>query len=412
MQIAPALTTLSLILFTGCAGPAPRAGSLAPMDFTAAAAPAQEPDPLAQLRDDTPEPVSPPVAVQPQPEADLVPRVAVLPGEPETTPDAAVLGSGVLVDAKVGDISGRPIVAGEFLGALEGRLIAESARRPRDQWRRFAEQQIRTQLELALQDELLEAEARASLSAEFRQQGLLAAVRNLRQALVRNSLGSSILADQRVRQETGQTLDEVAEDQLSRELIRMAFNQNVRGRVHISRREMELFYERNFDTFNPKPFAVLQRIRVGTRFPEDEQAVQARLDAGEPFAAVAALPVNTNEGSLELPFPDFDSELSDLKPFRDDALNEAIGSLQPGETAGPIRTGRSIWWLHLERVVRPERRSFYEAQPQIERQLREFNEGQEQRRYITRLRRDASFTDLDGMVEKLTQIAEARYYRP
>jgi len=410
----------ALLLAGGCAS-TPRTeqrARLSPADFAAAATP-PAPDPLEELRGESParggemllgagdEAARRRMAE----DEDLVPRVAVLPGPPEepeggVTPPAS--DRSVLVDAKVGDISGRPIVASEFLAPLEGRLIAEATRRDRQGWLRFAAEQIRLQLDLLITDELLE-----SLPTQVRETGLLAAVRNLRENLIRENRGSRELADARSREESGQTLDERAEDQLRRQLITMAFRENIEGRVHISRRDMELFYERNYDRYNPKPSAVFRRIRVGASFPGDVETIKSRLEAGESFESVAALPINSyseDGGLYSVPFETYEPDLGALKPFRDDRLNDAVGELSVGSWVGPIETGRSVWWLRLERIDEPTRKSFYEAQPELEATLRSYNEELERRRFIARLREDASFTEVDRMVRDLTEIAESLYY--
>lgn len=415
----------ALLLVSGCAStpqPAERA-RLTPADFAASARP-PAPDPLDELRGEASESDGELVLGagdeaarrRMAEDAELVPRVAVLPGPPEIPEGggtAPTSDPSVLVDAKVGDISGMPIVASEFLAPLEGRLIAEASRRDRQAWRRFAAEQIRLQLDLLITDELLEAEARESLPTQVREVGLLSAVRNLRENLIRENRGSRELADARSREQSGQTLDERAEDQLRRQLITMAFRDNIEGRVHISRRDMELFYERNYDRFNPKPSAVFRRIRVGASFPGDIETVKTRLEAGEPFETVAALPINSyseDSGLYSVPFETFEPDLDALKPFRTDELNEAVGELSVGSWVGPIETGRSVWWLRLERIDEPPRKSFYDAQPELEATLRSYNEELERQRFIARLREDASFTQVDRMVRDLTEIAESLYY--
>ena len=73
------------------------------------------------------------------------------PGAAESAPPEAVVAS-VFVDAKIGDVNGKPIYATSFLEPLSARLRAEAEKMPRAEWMTFARERIREELDRSVED--------------------------------------------------------------------------------------------------------------------------------------------------------------------------------------------------------------------------------------------------------------------
>ncbi|MBZ0171510.1 MAG: hypothetical protein K8E66_03945, partial [Phycisphaerales bacterium] len=137
----------------------------------------------------------PAVATQTPPTGQVAPvprpTFVVEPGAPMSVAEAAApVETPVLLDAKVGDINGRPVFASEFLEPLEGNLRAKALETDRDQWIRFAAEQIQVQLRSMITDELLRAEALSRLTVE-QKAGLRRFLQDVRSRLISQSGGSS-----------------------------------------------------------------------------------------------------------------------------------------------------------------------------------------------------------------------------
>ncbi len=326
-------------------------------------------------------------------------------------------GTRVLVDAKVGDINGRAIYADEFLRPLAARLRAQKEVLTPGAWLNDLEQEVRRAIGDLVQEELLRAEALATLPSEQRSFGLNSFLTRMRQTLESRNYGSRERAERSIVEEFGEgmSLDEFLRRQQDRELVRLILQSRVKNRVHISWREIEQEYARSQEIFNPKPRAYFRWIRV----PADDAAtiasIQQRLDAGEPFEQVATIEANRfnpEEGGL-LPAFTIETDLNDLEVFRFENLNRAAVSLKEGRWAGPIEVqiGSTPYanWIYLDRIEEVHV-PLYDAQLAIA-QTREQEETQKElERYISRLIERASFTDMDQMADRLIRIAIQRYY--
>jgi len=398
----PATLLLALPL-AGCAYPAD-VKHLGPTDFAVAAA--TNPRPVV----DTPQT---PVVIE-SADSDttlLLESIDTLVGPPEPSLDAAPTTTTLLIDAKVGDINGHPIIASEFFAKISNRLSQEARRRDRQEWRLFAANVIHTELELILENDLLEQEARSSLPPDVKA-GLFRFLESIRKTMISQSGGVQSQADRYARQTKGVGLDEQVEQTLDEELIRLAYHDNVSRRVWISWHDIELTYERYYDFFNPKPRVVYRQIRVLRTYPEDVEKITAALDNGDPFEDVASMKENVseNQGLVEKEFENRDDDIADLEPFNVESLNDAFHTLEPGQIVGPLQTAASVYWIKLEKIERPKGLTLYEAQARILEQLREHRENLEKARYLSALKHDASYTDLEEMTERLLIIAESRFY--
>ncbi len=337
------------------------------------------------------------------------PRLISTPGEPvRSTTNADAVEAPVLVNAKVGDINGRPIYADEFLEPMADRLRAEAAQKSPSEWRTSARMNIRRQLELLLSDELMRAEAIASLTPE-QKQGLRAFLQGFRDVKVRESRGSSALAERRALEDTGKSLDQTLKEEEEVTLIRLTFAQEINKRVNVSWRDIVLRYEQDDEKYRPPPTARFRLIRVRT---DDAQAVAligASLEGGDAFESVASRPENTwhsDDGGLHEAV--YEGEYTEAEFFGADALNEKARTLHAGEWTGPFELGTSTCWLKLDGIERQEI-DLYEAQLGIYEELLAERRSSEWRRYINRLVDRARVTDLDAIQDRLVEIAAQRY---
>lgn len=349
--------------------------------------------------------------------------VVVLTGDPVLAPraagtenDAGAAQRPVPLDSLVGQINGRAVYAQEFLAPLEGRLRALDAReRPlsEGEWNDAAKAIVGRTLYQRVLDELILAEARASLTPQERQ-GLRHFLNHLQENLVSLYRGSESYAEQQLLEEEGVTLDQKARDQLELELIAIHLERKVRSRVFVSWREIQLEYERRYDEFNPYPVAHLRMIWVNADDAESIERVERELGEGRPFEEVASMRANLyrrahgGEYTKTLETRNYQTETL----FALEELDLAAKRLSPGETTGPVpfRSGERLAWIRLDRIEQPPRRSLEDAQLEIMNTLRNRKLNQEQAKYFQRLLEAGSTTDLELMADRLVDLA-AQWYR-
>lgn len=324
-------------------------------------------------------------------------------GNPSQTP--------LLVNAKVGDINGRPVFAGDFLEPLAPLLRAAASNPELDaqQWRAEATRVISDQLREQIENELLRAEAVSTLAPDQQRFGVGALLNRLREGAGRRAGGNIPLAQREIEQREGISFDEYLEAQRDEQLVRFLLQQRIDRRVSVSWREIQQDYETRYDEFNPNPRAVFRVIRVRRSNEDDVATIRAALAAGTPFEEVASLPANgSNAEDGGLFVFEFEGELAGAEPFRQEAFNAAAVALAPGEIAGPIVDDRFIRWVMLERIAELSI-PLYEAQLYLDAVRRQQLRREEFVQYYASLRDQASFTDTELMVDRLVQIAEAQF---
>jgi hypothetical protein len=313
-----------------------------------------------------------------------------------------------LLDAKVGDINGHPIYASEFFAPIRDQLIAEADRLSMGQWQRVAARAIATRLDGIIADELLRAEAIASLSQQQRL-GLRAFLQGFRSDLLSQNLGSSELANRRVLEEQGITLDEALRKQEIDTLIRLTLFREINRRVNVSWRDIKQRYERDLEKYAPPPTATFRRIRVFSTNADDVASVNEQLDSGVAFEEIAASELNTfkpAEGGIES--FEIKSEFGATKFYGIDILNEKAWSLSSGEWTGPFESGPSTYWLKLEGIEQ-ESISLYDAQLAIQREITLERRLEQQDEYLGRLIDRAHFSSRDEILLQLIDIATERF---
>lgn len=318
------------------------------------------------------------------------------------------------IDAKVGDINNKAVYASEFLEPMGARLRAEAAKLKPDAWRKFAAEQIRDELIRMRDDELFRAEALSELKPEQRQ-GLAAMMDNYVEEQRLRAGGSSEAMRRRLYDERGQTVEEAVKARENSELIGYQLQRKVVKPIQITRKDLDLAYEKNFDIYNPNPRAFFREILVDATKLAAIEEIRAQLAAGKPFAEVAARPDNDyrpSKGGQVDPI-EIQEEFAKTQFFGLKELNDAAHALRPGQWTGPLsiklNNGRSVAiFLFLEQIEEIST-SFYDAQLSMESGLRDMATRRAKAKYLEGLLRRASYTPIPEMVDRLLAIATERY---
>ncbi len=410
-----ALATMSLL--AACSSSPRSATPVSAEDFStpSAAAPSVQP---------SSPPLSPPPNVPPPPPttthtgplaaSDGIIDVQAQPGPPPTSPTPVPSPVGddnlILINAIVGQANGRPIVVSEFLDPLGPRLraLAREKGRTKESWRQEASQAINVKLYDFIANEVLRAESISSLTPEMKQ-GLFAWIDRQQQKFQSENLGSLEVANRRLASE-GKDLEQWKQEKEEETLIGYLLREKVYSRIQVTKRDSQLFYEQNYKKFNPDPKVYFRRISVPTRNKDTIAEVSNRLAAGIPFSAIAESELNAykrKEGGLDE--RDLEGEQAEADFYSNKALNAAAQSLQPGTFAGPFEVASDTEWLYLDRIERTST-SWYDAQLEIENEIRGRRLTDGRNKYIDRLLKRASFTSVQEMTNRLLAIAEDRFY--
>jgi hypothetical protein len=368
------------------------------------------------------------VATASTPVANDPTRLTTLVGSPPAPDAAAPVRDAVLAESLIGQINGKPVFATEILEPLDGRLRQIGAQaRTEAIWQREAAEAIVRELRTRIEDELILAEARRTLSPEQRQ-GLFRFLEQVQANLVAAQRGSEVAADEALRESTGRGLREQAQDELDRALIVKELRDRVGSRIVVSWRDIQQQYDRDFAKWHPPAIATLRLITADPKKPEAVSTIQNALASGQSFAEVARLDANTfnraDGGKLERKVPGAISE-AEFSPIPE--INAAFRALSIGQVAGPIAystrpptpEGESApppdpvsmrtAWVYLERLDRPDGVSLYDAQLEIDTQLRSQRTNAEVARYMGRLSKRGNISSIEIMGERLMSIATERY---
>lgn len=404
-----AILALALLSLAACAGDhAPRDATLTAADFLA-------PD-ARTAADPAPRPREPGFKSEVMTLADARPDVAVLVGPPPapdvTALPASTTGSAMVMDSLIGDVNGAPLYASAFFEPIDARLAGVAARQRSNKqaWTAEAKKIVGDQLTVMIRDQLLLAEARASLTPE-QKKGLLAFVDQVRRDLVSHGGGGRAAVDESLREQGEKGLDAKLKENIDRQLIYAKLREKILPLATISWHDVQVEYEHRAEKFNPDPKAVFHMIWVPADNADLVAKVSADLAAGTPFIDVATRPENEfkpeTAGLVEQPFK---GDYAKAELFGPAELNTPARNLSPGAIAGPITFGKWTAWILLDHIDTPQARSIYEAQLAIYNELRNKKIDEESQKYITRLLDRESYSKFTDMADKLLAIATERYF--
>jgi len=336
-------------------------------------------------------------------------RAATTPSNPSNPADA------VVVDEMVGQINGEPIYAEEFFRDMDARLRMESTQKSLKQWIKDVREAVERKMLDRLRDELYLAEFRSTMTPEMKV-GVQYFLQNLRQNLESVAGGSSEQANQTILEAEGITLNEKVKDTAQQQFVREQMRKAIANRVYITSRDIETYYDQNYEKFHPPAIAIFAVIRVPLTDSGRIKRVESRIASGDEFAAIAAAesefnrepknPEQKNQHRVVLQSDTFEEEEFWAIP----ELNTATKQLTVGATSSRIEVRGSAWWISLLAIERPPGRSLYDVQLEIEQILRNERWRNEEMRYLSRLMAKSNISDMETMIYRLVDYAAVRYY--
>ena len=360
----------------------------------------------------TPQRPAPAPPAAPDPDATLSTTARV--GAPTPAANSAPASDRpVVLEALVGQVNGRAVFASEIIEPLDAQLRARSRelaaqRKPRTEFRNEAAQLINGELMRVIRDELVLAEARASLTPEQRQ-GVFYFLNKIQEDLISQQRGSAVAADEEARANFGGSLRAKAQERLDQSLVNYEISQRIDPRVQVPWRSQQLQYEKDFEKYNPRPVAKYRLIQVLKSSEADTEKVRSSLAAGTPFVDVALSEVNLLARADDATHTVKLSGEPEQELFANSALNAAARGLSVGQTVGPVDTGRTVTWILFESVDQSPAVSLYDAQLDIEFDLRQKRRELELARYFERLSSRGNFSKIEDMRRRLLEIVEQRY---
>lgn len=318
----------------------------------------------------------------------------------------------IAVDKSVGQINGRPIYASEFLKDMDDRLIRNAERMKRPEWVRETYKLVGEKLRDEMRDELLLSEFNTTLKPE-QKAGVASFLTKVQEDLRSGNLGSDTLANKRLLESEGKTVEQKARDISDKAFIQDLLRRRVYGTVQVSAREVRRYYENNPAEFKEPGLAVFRIIQAPANDADRVTRIESALNSGEAFIDVAARESAWRRDQKESRFTlevKFTDEYAESDFFGPAALNEAARALTPGSRTQRVNAGGSAWWVLLDSVSPPRTVPFYEAQLAIERKLKNERYREEESRYFDKLLRRSSATTLDEMALKITEFADQRYW--
>lgn len=305
----------------------------------------------------------------------------------------------------VGQVNGKAIYAQTVFDPIEEQLQALGGQLPEEAFRQRAAELILGRLDEIVSNALLLGQAQRDLTKQ-EQMALRQILQDKRQELIRrHGRGSLAVAEAQLLADTGKTLDQTLEEYRQTILISRYLSRKLMPRIHVTRSDIQRYYRDHYDEYNPPAQRVIRLIRVADA--QQAQRVQQRLEAGEPFADVAADPINQfrpSEGGR--------MEVTGDQPLAFEPLNQAVAQLQEGQSAGPIQTPgqpEAFWFILVEQLNRPPGQPLEHVQRQIEETLRRQQFEALSRQYQQRLYEEGSYTPREQMAQTLLQIAMSRY---
>lgn len=337
------------------------------------------------------------------------------------------VGAPVFVDAKIGDVNNRAIYASTFLEEMSDRLTTEyaklvkaDARRGKAAWRRLATEEIQRKLNGIIEDEVLRAEALNSLKPE-QKAGFFNWLNTVRSEVVAENRGIEAAANESLSARDGGTLDQYMKNREQQELINFILQTRIKARVNTSWRDIQLQYERQYREFNPPPLAYFRVLSVNTKDAAEVKRITDALASGTDFNKLAdeklpprkakadddVAPDEEEQDAEKFLIASFEDEYEKHDFFGPKELNEAVHPLQPGQHTGPIEVRNTAYWIKLEKIQRMSM-DLYNAQIGLDYSLTGGRFNYEQRRFVEKLKRRASFTDFETMTRRLLEILEER----
>lgn len=349
---------------------------------------------LQRRNDPSPEPPAPPPAND---DAEAEGRSDS--GSGAVEPDAPIYP----VAGMVGQVNGLPIYTDDVLEPISEQLRALAEQHEPGEFRRQASGLIEGRVRQMVIDALIFTEAERDLTDKERQ-GLRESLRRKEAELIRQyGQGSRAVAERTLQEKEGKDLAQALRDYRQSSVVQRYIRKTIVPKVSVTRRELERAYEAQGERFNQDASRTVRVIVTGEA---EAAAVRSALDAGQPFAEVAAGEANRfrrEEGGLW-------GKVAGESPFAVDAVNQAVMRLDAGEWAGPIDAGEGdAWFVKVDEVQRAQVVPLKEAQRELDRRLREQQFRELTMKYREEVTGRGSYTDIETMVQAVLAVAASRY---
>lgn len=316
-----------------------------------------------------------------------------------------------LVDGLVGQINGRPIFADAFLDPIADRLRQAPNEMDRAESRRVIMMLVSERFEQWVNNELIIAEAESLLTPE-QKQGLFAFLRDFQEGEVLRRGGTRSAAEESLFEEFGDNIEEYMARTRNEVLASDLLRRRVDPRAIVTWRDMEREFERRSELYAPGASVVIGRIALlTTRDAEKIGRVTSAFESGREFSEVAVEMEIAEEGRWR-DFTLGEEGMAALSEVLVDEVVEQLRDLPIGKATTPIVQGSSTVWFAVLSIERPEARSIFERDVQIElrAELQALRSAEERSRYITNLRRRWIAENIEEMEARLIEIALRRYW--
>ncbi len=314
----------------------------------------------------------------------------------------------IAVDAMVGHVNGKPIYANTVFEPMVQELTTRGKQVPRDRFRNEATAIISRRLNGMVIEALILGQAERNLKQQ-EEYGLRVILKKQREELIRKlGMGAESVADSRLQQSEGLTLDEKVDEIRAEALVKKYTREKIIPQINVSRRDIKRYYKRHYDEFNPPPGRKIHMIR--TRDISKGARIDKMLAEGKPFLEIAG------DSNLNEKDPDkqglFFENIQDEKIFDNAKLNDPTLKLQADQHTERIKLGSSYYWIYVATISTGEVKPLKEVQADVEARLRIMQYNQLTGEYHRELFETGSYDPLDDMVDRLVEVAMNRFAMP
>jgi len=184
----------------------------------------------------------------------------------------------------IGQVNGRPIYVSEFFAPIEDELRILGAKAPRRDFILEANSIILKHLAELVNNELVYAEAEASLT-ENERIGLRYFLQQFEGDVTRPH--GRVALNEQLREERGLDVDEVVQLQRRQQLILFKIQSAIRKRVIVSWRDVQRYYRDHQAEFNPPASIQLRLLSIKAGDPARRKEIEQSLNDGYLFATLA-----------------------------------------------------------------------------------------------------------------------------
>ncbi len=302
------------------------------------------------------------------------------------------------VDAMIGQINGRPMYASQIFEQVGTDTLQTLGQQfPRNEFRKQATVLLGQTLSQMVQDALILAEAEAGLT-EQEQRGLFGALQKIREDIISTYRGVESEAEADLADVGG--IEGKLELERQKLLVQKYRAEKVFPGISVNRREVERYYQKNRDKYNPP--ASIKLALVVARDKSTADAVRAALSRST-FAEAGKV-----EAARYLE-QEFQSDLAEFEGLRSDEVNQKVRRLEIGQHTDATRTAAGMMWVKLLDIEQGEGKTLTEVYREIENQIRIQKFNQINREHVMELMKKGNYTPVENMLVVLMDVAMNRY---